>query len=273
MKPEHILHADLLDIIFEKRNKSYGAYPLRKYYNERLYKALGILFLFISILSVYALLQKKTVVYSIPDIDVHPGSIPQTLPPKKIPAPVAQAKPKEKTLEKRTDMQQWNKLIIVDSKDSVDKLHNLVDSMAIGTKTIKGPTGVKPVIIPVPIPGVTGGGPVKNKAIDKITPVMTAEVMPAFPGGMDALRKFLERNLRNPRDLEQGEMISVKIRFIVGFDGMLKGFETVEDGGPDFNNEVIRVLKRMPEWIPGKTSGENVSVHYTIPVKFISPEQ
>ena len=57
---------------------------------------------------------------------------------------------------------------------------------------------------------------------------------------------------------------------MVGYDGVLKGFETVEDGGKAFNQEVIRVLKKMPTWIPGKTSGENVSVYYTIPVKFVS---
>lgn len=93
--------------------------------------------------------------------------------------------------------------------------------------------------------------------------------MPAFPGGEAALIKFLQKNLQNPEALEEGEMVSVKIRFIVGYDGILKGFETVQDGGAAFNNEVIRVLKKMPSWIPGKTDGENVSVYYTIPVKFV----
>ena len=46
----------------------------------------------------------------------------------------------------------------------------------------------------------------------------------------------------------------------------------MEDGGVVFNNEVIRVLKKMPEWIPGKMHGENVSVYYSIPVKFVSSE-
>ena len=85
---------------------------------------------------------------------------------------------------------------------------------------------------------------------------------------MAAFRKFLEINLKNPQDLEEGEKIAVKIKFIVGYDGKLKGFETVEDGGIAFNNEVIRVLKKMPIWIPGKMSGESVSVYYTVPVRF-----
>ena len=55
----------------------------------------------------------------------------------------------------------------------------------------------------------------------------------------------------------------------MGYDGKLKSFTTVQDGGEEFNKEVIRVLKKMPEWEPGKTKGQNVSVYYVIPVKFV----
>ena len=59
----------------------------------------------------------------------------------------------------------------------------------------------------------------------------------------------------------------------MGYDGALKGFEIVEDGGDEYNQEVIRVLKKMPRWIPGKSEGRNVSVFYLIPVSFMSPGQ
>jgi len=96
--------------------------------------------------------------------------------------------------------------------------------------------------------------------------------MPSYPGGTAALRRFLERNLGNPRDLESGELISVKVKVVVGYDGKLKNFELVQDGGTEFNNEVIRVLKKMPAWVPGKSKGQNVSVYYTIPVKFVGED-
>ena len=95
-------------------------------------------------------------------------------------------------------------------------------------------------------------------------------MMPSFPGGMPALRKFLEKQLSNPRDLEEEEVISVQVRFVVGYDGKLKDITILKDGGDEFNKEVIRVVKKMPEWIPGKAKGQEVSVYYTIPVKFIS---
>ncbi len=107
---------------------------------------------------------------------------------------------------------------------------------------------------------------------DVSTPMSDPDVMPEFPGGMTALTKFLERNLTNPRDLDLGERITVRAKFVVGFDGKLKAFNVIEDGGSLFNNEVMRVLKKMPTWIPGKANGRNVSVYYTIPVKFINED-
>ena len=88
--------------------------------------------------------------------------------------------------------------------------------------------------------------------------------------GQVALKNFLERNLHNPKEMEEGEAVSVKINFVVGYDGKLQSFVTIEDGGEEFNKEVVRVLKKMPDWIPGKSKGQNVSVYYTIPVKFIA---
>jgi periplasmic protein TonB len=132
---------------------------------------------------------------------------------------------------------------------------------------------------PAIIGAATGDGvtfiaepPVVISTIDINKPISNPEIMPQFPGGLIALKKFLERNLKNPRDLEEGEKISVKINFVVGYDGKLKSFQLQEDGGDEFNREVIRVLKRMPDWIPGKSGGQNVSVYYAIPVKFLAEE-
>ena len=96
------------------------------------------------------------------------------------------------------------------------------------------------------------------------------DVLPSYPGGMDALIKFLQKHLQTPDEIREGEIVNVRIRFVVGYNGKLQGFVTLLDGGSAYNNEVVRVLKRMPDWVPGKSNGENVSVYYTIPVKFES---
>lgn len=66
-----------------------------------------------------------------------------------------------------------------------------------------------------------------------------------------------------------GEMITVHVRFAVGYDGKLQKFTVVKDGGEIFNIEEITVLKKMSEWVPGKSNGQNVAVYFTIPVKFV----
>lgn len=117
-----------------------------------------------------------------------------------------------------------------------------------------------------------GNGAVKKPdevMIVVIKPIENPDIEPAYPGGLNALRKFLERNLVNPISMEEGEMVAVNVKFVVGYDGKLQQFIVVKDGGEIFNKEVIRVLKKMPQWIPGKSKGQNVAVYFTILIKFI----
>ena len=273
MKTDHILKAELLDIIFENRNKNYGAYTLRKFYNERLYKALGITFVFIALISLFVLLQKGEKNLLKPDIITIVGQIlPDPAKPleKKEP-PAAPAKPIPPAIQPPINSQLVTTTIkIVDENEEATKLSTNLENAVISNVSNNPADGGKQIVNADPGPAIkTSNATEPVKIIDKTKPVANAEVPPTFPGGEEALIKFLQKNLQNPEFLEEGQIVSVKIRFIVGYDGVLKGFETVQDGGRSFNNEVIRVLKRMPAWIPGKTAGENVSVYYTIPVKFI----
>ena len=123
-----------------------------------------------------------------------------------------------------------------------------------------------------PVKAEPGAGSIEKvtPAIDKTSPINgdAVDVLPSYPGGMDALRKFLQKHLQTPDELESGESVSVRVKFVVDYTGKLKSFVTVQDGGQAYNNEVVRVLKKMPDWIPGKTKGENVSVYYVVPVRF-----
>jgi protein TonB len=270
MNTDRILQSTLIDIVFENRNKNYGAYPLRKFYNNRLYKALGMVLMLVIVLCLFSFLQPnaKTDFTTIPYVDdsklvkppidkpVAPKSQPQKA---AAPAPVL-----------HNTVQSPVPLIVPDNKVP-HAITTLSDSAVIGEHEVKGKPG-GPLVVPLVTPGTGDPDPATVTPVDVNTPTGVAEVMPSYPGGPDALRKFLEKNLQNPQDLEDGQSVSVKIRFVVGYDGKLKSFETIEDGGAAFNNEVIRVLKKMPEWIPGKTRGQNLSVYYVLPVKFVSAE-
>ena len=275
MKADAILNADILDIIFDNRNKNYGAYSLRKFYNNRLYKALGLTFSLATVLIIFSFFNNEKV---LPTTII---SDPFVISPPPVKADPIPEKPKEKATPQKSatpKVKEAAQIFInnveITKDDIAPKIENLNDNVAISNENVVGKPGENLHVTPK-IPDIPSGGGVaeiSKPIIDKITPNNFAEVMPEYPGGMSALKKFLEKYLKNPQDLQEGENVKVKIRFIVGYDGNLKGFETVQDGGTAFNNEVVRVLKKMPQWIPGKTHGENVSVYYTIPVNFIATD-
>ncbi len=272
MKAEAILKADFLDIIFDNRNKAYGAYSLRKFYNNRLYKSLGLTFALAALFVIFSFFNKgKALPISI-------ISDPFVISPPPVKADPDPEKPKEKVFPQiatsphiKPATHIFANKIQITKIDNTLKIEDLNDNVQIGTENIEVNPGAV-LVVSTKVPDVSGNADPAKSEVDKITPNHFADVMPNYPGGMEALKKFLEKNLKNPQDLEEGENVKVKIRFIVGYDGNLKGLETVQDGGTAFNNEVVRVLKKMPKWIPGKTRGENVSVYYTIPVNFLSAE-
>ena len=144
----------------------------------------------------------------------------------------------------------------------------------IGTENIDNAKPGTALVLPDKPASYNGGLEKIAPKIDVTVPMDmdVVDVLPAYPGGMDALIKFLERNLRTPEELANGETVNVRIKFVVGYNGKLQSFVTVLDGGDAYNKEVVRVLKKMPDWIPGKARGENVSVYYTIPVKFVTTD-
>ena len=96
---------------------------------------------------------------------------------------------------------------------------------------------------------------------------------PQFPGGSQAWIAFLSNNLRAPEELESGERRTVLIRFHVAEDGSIANFEVVRSAGSAFDNEVIRVLKKMPKWTPAMKAGQHLSVSFTQPVTFVGVEE
>ncbi|HEY4155800.1 MAG TPA: energy transducer TonB [Puia sp.] len=96
--------------------------------------------------------------------------------------------------------------------------------------------------------------------------------MPEFPGGTEALRRYLSRNLRMPdTEKESGSQVRVIVKFVVGPDGRVTGINTILSGGKAFDEEVQRVISRMPTWKPGIQNGRKVSVYFNLPVNFVIP--
>lgn len=264
MNAESILKTDVLDIVFENRNKDYGAYTLRKFYPGRVKRSLLLMFLMVAVFCIYAVLPSKTT-KEIAVIKYEDPAYRNVKPPEK----PAEKNFKNKPVPRVNMHKLTSSIVIAKPQDSVTELKDLTDGVKIGGMDITG--GIdNPPLETIEAAGAGDATALKPEATNSNEAVEAADIQPQFPGGITALRNFLERNLQNPQDLEDGEIVAVKVKFIVGYDGTLKRFEIVQDGGTAFNNEVIRVLKKMPGWIPGKANGKNVSVYYTIPVKFVA---
>ena len=92
---------------------------------------------------------------------------------------------------------------------------------------------------------------------------------PEFPGGQDSLQAFMERNLRNPRQVEG----KVYVEFIVERNGRLTNLKVLRGIDEETDQEALRVIRMMPRWIPGRQRDTRVRVKYTFVVKFSPIEQ
>jgi periplasmic protein TonB len=267
MNQNTILQSNLLDIIFENRNKEYGAYILRKSYNTRMCIALLSM---ISISLLFSILISKN----------HTGVL-------TLPGPVLSI-PDQKVARYQQPSMPEHRVVVNTSHpkkiNAVDLPPRILDSVNIN-KLSATPIETMPSLNLTDVSeinpssgeegfgnnqrtneGVAAAMPVKKT--DKMTPVAVADIMPQYPDGLKALLNFLKKNLHTPEDIEEGNEISVKVKFVVNYTGEPESFDVIKSGGAAFDNEVLRVLKKMPLWIPGKSNGENISVYYVVPVKF-----
>ena len=107
----------------------------------------------------------------------------------------------------------------------------------------------------------------KEVATDKV--LEKAEVMPEFPGGEQAMMKFVAENVQYPEEAKEKEISGrVLVGFIVEKDGSIADVKVVKGIGGGCDEEAVRVVKAMPKWKPGMDKGKPVRVHYMLPLIF-----
>jgi periplasmic protein TonB len=98
----------------------------------------------------------------------------------------------------------------------------------------------------------------------------TVDKMPVFPGGMDALLKFIGSNVKYPVTAMKDKISgTVNVKFVVDKDGSVIHVKAMNKIGGGCEQEAIRVVKLLPKWTPGENKGEKVPVYFTLPVKFV----
>ncbi len=268
MKPNMILQTDLLDILFHNRNKDYGAYDLRSHYSQRLTKAILITFTLVLLLSVSWYVKAN-----------YFSKGENLLPPEVIDVNISKdntKKEKKEEPKKAASKQNMKQIasptivIVPDDKanDSIPENKNLENSQ-IGLVTTTGNNDSGFVQHPGNVGGDTGTitEPAKPIVEERTEPYNLVQIMPEFPGGSEAFLKFMLRNLKEADDLEEGEKVLVQTRFVVEPGGDIDNIEILGQGSR-YDAEVMRVMKKMPQWKPGIQNGTAVPVYFTLPVTF-----
>ncbi len=265
-----ILSADILDIIFEGKNKQYGAYDLRKTYNKRITKAIlitsGVIFLIIlTFVLVKGINRNRPEVLEVLDTqlaDIKKNDAPPPPPP---PPPPKAPPPPEINQIKFTPPK-----IVKDEEVKADeKIEEIKEDAQISTKTVESENKVAIVQAPVEDKGTQITEAPKSNDEDKIFTKVENEA--AFPGGEAAWRRYLERNLNPSAPVDNGApqgTYQVIVRFIVSKDGSISDVTPETKFGYGMEDEAVKVIKKGPKWTPALQNGRNVNAYRRQPITF-----
>ncbi|CAN1566724.1 TonB, C-terminal [Flavobacteriaceae bacterium] len=257
-----ILKDQWLEIVFEGRNKVYGAYELRKSNPKTTVRALiigSLLFGF----AIAAPLLINMIPKGDDDTTLDQKIVTVKLPPKEQPKENIPPPPPPPP---KVDQVKFVKPVVAKAEEITEEPPKIVEleKKKIGSETIKGDPDAELTVEPV------GNGPADIVDDNNIYNTAGIEVKPDFPGGMAKFYKYVGNNYRTPE--EEGLAGKVYVTFVVEKDGSLTDIKVVRDIGYGTGKEAIRVLKSCPKWNPGEQNGKKVRVLYSLPITIQSAE-
>jgi protein TonB len=256
------------DVVFEKRNRQYGAFVMRRDYDQTLFIIMASLFLLIGCMSFgYSFLNKspQPAVFKRPVMQEITTLI--TFEPRKEPL-VESPVPAKDNASVKTE--QFIEPKVEDKKiaDPIVKPQVVLQNTTVSQTASTG-TGSEPFSNGTGNGGGNTGGP-HDDGNDK-EPQLFPDVEAEFPGGYTAMMKFIQTNLIYPQSgIEFGAQGKCYLRFVIDKDGSIHSVKVLRGilGCPDCDREAVRVLKSMPYWKPGKIKGREVSTFFDLPINF-----
>lgn len=271
MEINKILSADALDIIFDGRNKEYGAYELRKTYNKRLTLAVLGMLAFILLAAVGSLIAnnigkkdkaQEMIVQDVQLEEVKKQEQPEPPPP----PPPPQPEPPKVEMAKFTPPK-----IVKDEEVKEDEKPPEVEKLEetkIGTINQEG---LKDEGIVAPPASDEGKGVVeapKKVEEDWDKTFTKVEIESDYPGGMSAWQRYLNKNLRYPQEAQDNEIQgNVVVQFIVDKEGNVSEVEAIS-GPKELREEAVRVIKKSGKWTPAVQNGRQVKSYKKQPIVF-----
>lgn len=264
------------DLLFENRNKEYGAYVLRHQTgNRNLASILAILVFVAAIVSLLVIkneydryVAKHTVV--VYDQGMVTSNLKNEAPEVKRSEPIRRENIEEVVENVKKSIKFTAPVIKKD--DEVDPK----DEMRTQDEIMKSKVSISVFDV---LNGSEDGEVLKAKQMLVTEPVKpkeeetkiftVVEQMPSFPGGEAALMQYLSKNIKYPPFAEENNIQGrVICTFVVERDGSVSDIRIARSVDPSLDKEAIRVVSGMPRWIPGRQNGQMVRVKYTLPVTF-----
>lgn len=271
-----ILSADILDILFDGRNKEYGAYELRKSYNRRIRNALIGTFLICALLLTASIIAnsagktKKELV--VQDVSLENMKQEEKKPEPPPPPPPPKQEPPKVEITKFTPPK-----IVKDEEvkpdEEIKEVEKLEDTK-IGTINQEGAKDEGVVAPPVEKGTGVVAAPKVEEDYDKIFTVV--QIAAEFPGGLPAWTKYLERNLNRDLPVENGAppgKYTVVVSFIVSKTGDISEVVAANDPGYGTKAEAVRVITKGPKWKPAVQNGRNVIYRHKQSITFVVSEE
>lgn len=271
MDNTQLARASFDDIVFEGRNKTYGAYVLRRLYSKHLVRALiiavALFAVFLSFPLIARMFAEEEVVDDVKNLKVNElmeapplDKTPPPPPPPPPPAAPPPPPPKLSTVKFTPPVIKKDEEVV--KEEEIPDQEELKEKVA-ATVTVEGNTDQ------LDLSGLEGeGDAVVAEVVD--TKVYTyVEQMPQFPGGNDAIVGAIQKAIKYPalalRNQVEGKVF---VNFTVSPQGEVTDVKIAKGIGAGCDEETVRAVKTLPKFAPGKQNGRAVSVSFTVPVTF-----
>ncbi len=274
METNKILNADILDILFEGRNKEYGAYELRKTYNKRIGMALIITAAIAILIFVGSVIAKNIEDNSTKPIEVKDLALEQVQKEEK-PPPPPPPPPKLPPPPPIQTIQFTPPKIVKDEEVVKPPVENeKIEEAKVDVKTVEGTKDVGIVAPPQEEKSQVIEAP-KVVAEDEDKVFTKVEIEASFPGGDGGWTRYVKKAIEGNMDelTEAGQSGTCRVRFIVSKDGSVSSVEALTMKGSKLAEVAVNAIRKGPKWTPAQQNGRMVNAYREQPVTFTIQDQ
>jgi len=254
-----------LSTVFVNRNQNYGAYVLRRDYDQTIIRAFIITMIAVVGLSVTPLIKNYFFASTSDQLLGDKEIVVEMLTPDTPIQPEEPKKPENNSQQpEASTVRDVIPIVVNHNSTDTTRTQSELSNLNTGLTTNNVDTTNKD-------PNLNGGNGNNNNTNTNNNFVFHGwvEVMPAFPGGESEMMKFLGNNLKYPERAKDAEAQgTVLISFVVDKEGQISNPVIKRGIGFGCEEEAIRVIQKMPTWSPGKMNGQTVNVEYVLPIRF-----